>query len=186
VTVRSVRRAVAITKWLGDGSVIVGTPASAIQWPEFPIRRVSLRRPCLQSPHDVLDRMNCRRLPTFILDSGPLADRCIAPTVPEFDYPRSDLPSHVRYVGAVHPSPSVGFRLLPWWGELNGDRPVVHVTQGTIDNADLAGWPSRGLPDLGPVEILLIRRRGFHRPAARLRGDGKNVAGLRVSGPQAS
>ena len=57
-----------------------------------------------------LDRMNSRPLPTFILDSGVLADRVIVPTVPEFDYPRSDLPAHVRYIGAVHPAPSQGFR----------------------------------------------------------------------------
>ena len=29
-----------------------------------------------------------------------------SPTVPEFDYPRSDLPAHVRFVGAVHPTPT--------------------------------------------------------------------------------
>jgi UDP:flavonoid glycosyltransferase YjiC (YdhE family) len=86
----------------------------------------------------LLDHMNSRRLPMFLLDSGLLADRYIAPTVPEFDYPRSDLPAHVRYVGAVHPAPSTGFRLPPWWAELDGDRRVVHVTQGTIDNADLS------------------------------------------------
>jgi UDP:flavonoid glycosyltransferase YjiC (YdhE family) len=79
----------------------------------------------------LLDRLNSRRLPMFILDSGLLADRYISPTVPEFDYPRSDLPSHVRYVGAVHQPPSQGFRLPPWWSALDGDRPVVHVTQGT-------------------------------------------------------
>src|SRR6476620_8914769 len=85
----------------------------------------------------LLDRLNSRELPVFILDSGLLADRYISPTVPEFDYPRSDLPTNVRYVGAVHQAPSEGFCLPPWWSELDGDRPVVHVTQGTIDNADL-------------------------------------------------
>ncbi len=55
----------------------------------------------------LLDRLNSRQLPMFILDSGLLADRYISPTVPEFDYPRSDLPSNVRYVGAVH-QPTVG------------------------------------------------------------------------------
>ena len=53
-----------------------------------------------------LDRLNSRALPTFLLDSGVLADRLIVPTVPEFDYPRTDLPANVRYVGAVHPAPT--------------------------------------------------------------------------------
>jgi MGT family glycosyltransferase len=96
-----------------------------------------LLRQSQQAANYLLDHLNSRPLPTFILDAGLLADRYISPTVPEFDYPRSDLPAHVRYVGAVHPSPSSGFRLPSWWAELDGDRPVVHVTQGTIDNADL-------------------------------------------------
>jgi UDP:flavonoid glycosyltransferase YjiC (YdhE family) len=33
----------------------------------------------------LLDQMNSRQLPVFILDSALLADRCISPTVPEFD-----------------------------------------------------------------------------------------------------
>ena len=53
-----------------------------------------------------LHRLNSRELPMFLLDSGALADRFIAPTVPEFDYPRTDLPANVRYVGMVHPRPT--------------------------------------------------------------------------------
>ena len=63
-------------------------------------QKVLLRESQNMANH-LLDRMNSRQLPTFILDSGVLADRYIAPTVPEFDYPRSDLPANVRYVGAV-------------------------------------------------------------------------------------
>jgi MGT family glycosyltransferase len=77
-------------------------------------------------------------LPVFLLDCGRLADRLIVPTVPDFEYPRGDLPAHVRFVGAVHPRKTIDFRPPPWWHELDGDRPVVHVTQGTVDNADLS------------------------------------------------
>lgn len=69
-----------------------------------------LLRQSHETANALLDRLNSRPLPMFVLDSGVLADRYIAPTVPEFDYPRSDLPANVRYVGAVHPSPSPGFR----------------------------------------------------------------------------
>lgn len=107
-----------------------------------------------------LDRMNSRRLPTFILDSGVLADRYIAPTVPEFDYPRSDLPANVRHVGAVHPGPSRGFRRPPWWSELDGDRPVVHVTQGTIDNADLGRLLEPTIEALGGEDVVVVATTG--------------------------
>jgi MGT family glycosyltransferase len=107
-----------------------------------------------------LDQMNSHPLPTFILESGLLADRYIAPTVPEFDYPRSDLPAHVLYVGAVHPAPSEAFRLPPWWAELEGDRPVVHVTQGTIDNADLSRLVEPTVEALGGEDVIVVATTG--------------------------
>jgi MGT family glycosyltransferase len=108
----------------------------------------------------LLNHMNSRQLPLFILDSGLLADRYISPTVPEFDYPRSDLPAHVRYVGAVHPTPTGGFRLPPWWAELDGDRPVVHVTQGTLDNADLGRLVGPTIEALGGEDVTVVASTG--------------------------
>jgi MGT family glycosyltransferase len=108
----------------------------------------------------LLNHMNSRQLPLFILDSGLLADRCISPTVPEFDYPRRDLPAHVRYVGAVHPTPVGGFRMPPWWAELDRDRPVVHVTQGTLDNADLGRLVEPTIEALGDEDVIVVASTG--------------------------
>ncbi len=119
-----------------------------------------LLRDCQNAANHLLDRLNSRQLPTFILDSGVLADRYIAPTVPEFDYPRSDLPTNVRHVGAVHPSPSRGFRRPPWWSELDGNRPVVHVTQGTIDNADLGRLLEPTIEALGGEDVIVVATTG--------------------------
>jgi len=116
----------------------------------------------------LLDHMNSRPLPTFILDAGLLADRYVSPTVPEFDYPRSDLPAHVRYVGAVHPTPSAGFRLPPWWNELDGHRPVVHVTQGTIDNADFGRLVEPTIDALGGEDVIVVATTGG-RDASQLK-----------------
>lgn len=131
-----------------------------------------LLRECQNAANLQLDRLNSRQLPTFILDSGVLADRYIAPTVPEFDYPRSDLPSNVRYVGAVHPGPSRGFRRPPWWSELDGDRPVVHVTQGTIDNADLSRLLEPTIDALGGEDVIVVATTG-----------GRDVSQLKVPLP---
>jgi len=120
----------------------------------------------------LLNRLNSRPLPMFILDSGLLADRYISPTVPEFDYPRSDLPANVRYVGAVHPGPSEDFQLPPWWSELDGDRPVVHVTQGTIDNADLARLVEPTIEALGGEDVIVVATTG-----------GRDVSELKISLP---
>jgi UDP:flavonoid glycosyltransferase YjiC (YdhE family) len=131
-----------------------------------------LLRQSQQAANYLLDHMNSRPLPTFILDSGLLADRYISPTVPEFDYPRSDLPAHVRYVGAVHPAPTSGFRLPPWWAELDGERPVVHVTQGTIDNADLGRLVEPTIEALGREDIVVVATTG-----------GRDVSQLKVDLP---
>ena len=98
-----------------------------------------LLRDAHHATNAMLRSLGCRPLPTFLLDAGVLADRFIVPTVPHFEYPRSDLPSNVRFVGAVHPRPTSGFVPPAWWHRLDVDRPVVHVTQGTVDNTD----PSR-------------------------------------------
>lgn len=65
---------------------------------------------------------------------------------PSFDYPRA-LPPQVHFVGALRPDPPPAWTPPPWWAELDGRRPVVHVTQGSIR------------PDLG--ELLLPALRGL-------------------------
>ena len=107
-----------------------------------------------------LDRLNSRALPTFLLDSGQLADRFIVPTVPEFDYPRTDLPANVRYVGMVHPRPTQKFRPPAWWQKLDGDRPVVHVTQGTVDNADLGRLLQPTIEALAEENVMVVATTG--------------------------
>ncbi|TPG37272.1 glycosyltransferase [Mycolicibacterium hodleri] len=109
------------------------------------------------------------KLPVFVLDSAILADRLIVPTVPEFEYHRSDLPDHVRFVGAVSPEPASGFVAPPWWQELSGDRPVVHVTQGTIDNADLGRLIEPTVQALADEDVTVVVTTGG-RPVSQLRG----------------
>jgi MGT family glycosyltransferase len=53
-------------------------------------------------------------------------------SVPEFEYPRRDLPDRVHFVGPLLGNIATEFALPDWWEELNGNLPVVHVTQGTI------------------------------------------------------
>jgi MGT family glycosyltransferase len=121
--------------------------------------RVLLRQSQKAANHQ-LHRLNSRELPTFLFDAGVLADRLIAPTVPEFDYPRSDLPPNVRYVGMVHPTPTVKFRPPVWWPKLDGDRPVVHVTQGTVDNTDLNRLLRPTVEALADENVMVVGTTG--------------------------
>ncbi len=56
----------------------------------------------------------------------------LQPTVPLFEYPRSDLPASVHFIGSLLPDPPAVFTPPTWWAELKGGKPVVHVTQGTV------------------------------------------------------
>ncbi len=131
-----------------------------------------LLREAQKAANHQLHRLNTRELPVFLLDSGALADRFIAPTVPEFDYPRTDLPANVRYVGAVHPAPTQTFRPPTWWQKLDGDRPVVHVTQGTVDNADLGRLLRPTIQALAGENVMVVATTG-----------GPDVSGLGLPVP---
>ena len=53
--------------------------------------------------------------------------------VPEFEYPRRDLPDRIRFIGALRPEPEPDRVLPPWWPEFLADRrPAVLVSQGTL------------------------------------------------------
>jgi MGT family glycosyltransferase len=127
-----------------------------------------LLRPSHQAAETMLEALGQPKLPVFVLDSAILADRLIVPTVPEFEYHRSDLPGHVRFVGAVTPEPAEDFAAPRWWKELSADRPVVHVTQGTIDNADLSRLIEPTIDALADEDVTVVVTTGG-RPISQLR-----------------
>ncbi len=53
-------------------------------------------------------------------------------TVPSFEYPRSDLPPHVHFIGPLLAEPDDEFMPPRWWPELAGSKRVVLLTQGTV------------------------------------------------------
>ena len=90
--------------------------------------------------NQVLTEIGSPPLTTWVLDVASRFDRFLQLTVPEFEYPRSDLPGSISFVGPVLPAPAVvsAAELPSWWQDVTGPRPVVHVTQGTMDNRDLS------------------------------------------------
>lgn len=126
-----------------------------------------LLRPAHRAANRMLAALGLPPLPVFILDCGVLADRVIVPTIPEFEYHRSDLPAHVRFVGAVSPLPNDDFTAPPWWDVLRSGRPVVHVTQGTVDNADLSRLIEPTIEALAGEDLTVIVTTGG-RPLAQI------------------
>lgn len=84
----------------------------------------------------VLRELGVQNMPVPLLDWPVLADRLLQFTVPEFEYPRRDLPSTVVFTGPI-PIPALADIALPdWWSALHSGKTVVHVTQGTWTNRD--------------------------------------------------
>lgn len=74
-------------------------------------------------------------IPFQVFDWPRHAEAIAQFTVPEFEYPRSDAPPQLHFVGPVSASGSQA-PLPDWWSGLDGSRPVLHVTQGTFANTD--------------------------------------------------
>ena len=53
-------------------------------------------------------------------------------TVPSFEYPRSDLPAQVHFIGPPFLDPIETFATPAWWNDLQTDNTVVYVTQDAI------------------------------------------------------
>lgn len=80
--------------------------------------------------------------------------------VPGLEYPRSDLPPQVHFVGSLA-APEPGIVEPPWWSDVEtADRPVVHVTQGTVANADLDDLVGPTLRALADEDVLVVATVG--------------------------
>jgi UDP:flavonoid glycosyltransferase YjiC (YdhE family) len=115
---------------------------------------------------DVTDYMNQLRasigLPPY---QTSFFDAVVSPylylqgTVPAFEYPRSNLPSQVHFIGPYLPEPPADFTPPVWWDDLKSGKPVVHVTQGTVaTEADDLIVPT--LQALADEDVLVVAATG--------------------------
>ena len=110
---------------------------------------------------NLLNGYGCPPLPGFFLDClYTLPDLFLQLTVDALEFPRSDMPSHIKFVGPVMPRSSSGFQPPDWWKELDGSRPVVLVTQGTIANADLNDLIGPTIAALSTEDVTVIAATG--------------------------
>jgi MGT family glycosyltransferase len=117
-----------------------------------------------------------QRFPGYLVDVQPkVVDAYLQATVAGFEYPRSDLAPSVRFVGPILAPPTSDFEEPSWWGELEAGRPVVHVTQGTLDNADLARLLLVTTRALARDDLLVVATTGGPDPAPLRPGLPANV-----------
>jgi MGT family glycosyltransferase len=90
------------------------------------------------------------------------ADLYLQGSVPSFEYPRTDMPENVHFIGAAIPPAPANWHKPEWWRELHGRR-VILVTQGTINN-DFDQLIRPAIRALAEENALVIVTTGSRNP----------------------
>ncbi|ANS79597.1 N-glycosyltransferase [Serinicoccus hydrothermalis] len=124
------------------------------------IRRVARRflRPITRLAHEQVRALTGVGTDLLPFDWPTRSEGILQMTAPGFEYPRTtaDVPAPIHFVGPTTTSATTDHPLPPWWEDLDGDRPVVHVTQGTIANADLGQLLEPTIAGLADADVLVV------------------------------
>ena len=90
-----------------------------------------------------------------LMDWSRHVDAMVQLSVAAFEYPRSDAPPNLHFAGPVTAG-GASSPLPDWWSDLDGTRPVVHVTQGTVANTDYRQTIAPTLAALAGDDDLLV------------------------------
>ncbi|HEX8510491.1 MAG TPA: nucleotide disphospho-sugar-binding domain-containing protein [Propionibacteriaceae bacterium] len=83
---------------------------------------------------------------------------------PAFEYPRTQLPGHMHWVGALRPDPPRDWTPPTWWPEVtSGDLPVVLVSQGSL-RSDVTELLVPAVRDLADENVLVVVTTGAADP----------------------
>ena len=124
--------------------------------------------------NEILQSLGARPSPYFILD-GPthLADRAFQSCPPSLEYPRSDAPKTLKFLGGIPRGlPDPWTHKPEWWSEISENKDkkkIIGVCQGTlaINLNDLVTPTLAGLKDRKDIiVVVLIGKKGGKLPQA--------------------
>jgi MGT family glycosyltransferase len=113
----------------------------------------------------------------WLMDVASAVSLYIQPSAPGFEYPRSDLPANVHFIGMLPAQAPHGWTPPAWWADLDGSTPIVHITQGTVANAS-PELIAPALEGLTGEDVLVVVSTGG-RPVEEV-GLGRLPANARV------
>jgi MGT family glycosyltransferase len=112
--------------------------------------------PIVRYLNDCLAGLGVGPIPAGFFDTTVvLPDAYLELTAAGFEFPRSDLPRTVQFVGSLPITPNQA-PLPTWAGDLDGSRRVVLVTQGTVSNHDFGELVVPTLAALANEPDLLV------------------------------
>jgi UDP:flavonoid glycosyltransferase YjiC (YdhE family) len=144
------------------------------------IRNIAMRenfRQMLSSPQDLwvqnLKSLKATDTSDFFMDLVvTLPDRYLQLSIQELEYPRSDAPNSLRFIGALPSGKRETTALPSWWNQIvRHEKPLVVVSQGTVSNDpnDLIIPTLKALKDLDILVVATLVRsdniEGYELPA---------------------
>ena len=131
------------------------------------VLRIGPLQPIQRAMDDALAPFGVRAGAVSFFDHTRYFDVCWQLAPREFEYPRRELPASFGFLGPLPPVEPLGPPLPAWWDDLDRSRPVVHVTQGTVDNHDLGTLLARTFAALADDEVWVVGSTGG-RPVREL------------------
>lgn len=116
-------------------------------------------------------------LPYYFDAQVLVPDQVLQLSIPSMEYPRSDLPSSVSFMGAVVEEKNEGAPVPPWWDDVLNAEKVVFVSQGTVSNKDFSELVLPTIDALADQDCLVVATTG-QRPVEEL---GPLPANVRVT-----
>jgi len=125
----------------------------------------AMMRPAQDRLDEVLASLGTTRpCPVFVDGVFTLPDATAALTVPGVEFSRGDAPGSLHLVGILPATVTAmagsGWEPPAWWAELDGSRPVVVVTQGTLANRDLSELIEPTITGLAGHEVSVVAALG--------------------------
>ena len=117
-----------------------------------------------------------RELPFFFDAGASVPDRFLQLAIEDLEYPRSDMPASLRFVGALPDQTSARPAPLPeWWSQVEAADRVVVVTQGTVANHDLTELIEPTLEALADLDVLVVAALGRDAQLANVPANARVV-----------
>lgn len=111
---------------------------------------------------EVLGRLGVTEpIPLFFDGLARMPDRLLQLSPAGFEYPRSDAPPGLRFVGPIPAAPPTRDVALPaWWPDVERAERVVVVSQGTVANLDTDALFAPALRGLADTDALVVVATG--------------------------
>ncbi len=122
------------------------------------VNRRVLARP-QQAANNLYRQIHGKDMPYTCANWSRQAEAIVQFSIPAFEYPRSDAPPELHFAGPLSATGSQA-PLPKWWSDLDGTRPVVHVTQGTVANVDYEQLIAPTLRALADEDVLVVVATG--------------------------